>query len=391
MARLRFTFLVLACAVWAGGCTDKESEAAPVAGAAPATKAEGKAGKEGKGGGGRRAGGGPAQVVEVTNLVRRDLHETLPVVGSLAANETATIRPEMAGLIRSIDFDEGQRVKKGDLLVKIDDSELKAQQAQTQARFELAKLNLERAENLRQTQSNTQADFDRARSEYAAAEAELGLLKVRLARTEVRAPFDGVTGSRTLSVGDYVNATTTITSISDLSRLKIEFQVPERYVSKVRQGTPFVVKSTMFESAKPVAGEVYFVSAVSDRATRSTAVKGYLTNPPAALKAGMFVMIEIELEVRKGALTAPEGGILVDQRGPQLVVVREQNGEKVAAFVPVNLGLRSRGVVEVSPVKGELSEKDVVVGAGVGSLQLMPGLKLEPKPLRTEFKVVEND
>ena len=89
---------------------------------------------------------------------RRDLVEDLRVVGSIAPNETAAIRPEMSGLIRSIHFQEGQRVKKGDLLAKIDDAELQAQLAQTRSRHELAKLNLERAENLRQTQSNTQAD-----------------------------------------------------------------------------------------------------------------------------------------------------------------------------------------------------------------------------------------
>jgi RND family efflux transporter MFP subunit len=114
--------------------------------------------------------------------MRRDLSESLRVVGSLAPNETATIRPEMSGLIRSIHFEEGRQVKKGDLLVKIDDSELKAQLAQTQSRHELAKLNLERAENLRSTQSNTQADADRARSEFAATQAELESFFEHLAR-----------------------------------------------------------------------------------------------------------------------------------------------------------------------------------------------------------------
>lgn len=321
--------------------------------------------------------------------MRRDLAETLNVVGSLAANETATIRPEMAGLIRSINFDEGKPVRKGDLLVKIDDSELVAQQAQGQARHDLAQLNLTRAETLRQTQSNTQADVDRARSEFAATQADLALLRVRLERTEVRAPFDGITAGRTISVGDNVSPSAVITTITDLSRLKVEFQVPERYVAKVRPGTRFILKSTTFESAQPVQGEVYFVNAVSDRSTRSSEVKGYLTSPPPALKAGMFATIELVLDVRKGALTAPEGAILVDQRGPQLVTVNDRNGEKIAAFVRVNLGLRSRGLVEVSGVSGELSEKHLIVAAGVGSLALFPGTRLEPRPLRAEFRIAD--
>ena len=116
------------------------------------------------------------QPVEVVNVVRRDLAEMLNVVGSLAANESATIRPEISGLVRAIGFDEGQRVKRGQLLAKIEDAELRALVAQSEARFELAKLNLQRAENLHLTQANTQADMDRSHSEYATAQADLDLL-----------------------------------------------------------------------------------------------------------------------------------------------------------------------------------------------------------------------
>lgn len=391
MARIPVCFTIVLL-LFAAGCAKQEETRPAAAGKAEAGSrgGDGARGGGGRGGGSRggaRGGGGPAQPVEVTNLMRRDLSESLNVVGSLAANETATIRPEMSGLIRSIDFEEGKPVKKGALLVKIDDSELLAQRAQSQARHDLAQLNLARAENLRETQSNTQADVDRARSEFAAAQADLALLRIRLERTEVRAPFDGITAGRTLSVGDNVSPASVITTITDLSRLKVEFQVPERYVTKVRPGTKFAVKSTTFESAKPVQGEVYFVNAVSDRNTRSSEVKGYLTDPVPSLKAGMFATIELVLEVRKGALTAPEGAIMVDQRGPQLVMVTDQNGEKLAAFVPVNLGLRSRGLVEVSGVKGELTEQHVIVAAGVGSLALFPGTRLEPRPLRAEFRI----
>lgn len=351
----------------------------------PATGAEGRGGAA-RGG---KAGGGAPQAVEVAPVVRRDLAESLRVVGSLAANETASIRPEMAGLIREVHFQEGQRVRKGDLLVKIEDAELRAQLAQSQSRFELARLNLARADSLRETQSNTQADADRARSEHAAAQADLELLKVRLARTEVRAPFDGVVEARTLSPGDYVNTQTVLTTVNDLSRLKVDFQVPERYLAKVRRGTRFTVRSTNVEADTAVAGEVYFVNSVIERKSRSSEVKGLLAEVPATLKAGMFVAIEMVLEVHANALTVPEGAILIDQRGPQVVTVVEQGGENVAAVVPVRLGLRSRGLVEVRPLKGGLDERTQVVAAGVGSLALFPGARLEPRPLRTEFQVGE--
>ncbi|MGH7955621.1 MAG: efflux RND transporter periplasmic adaptor subunit, partial [Opitutaceae bacterium] len=197
------------------------------------------------------------------------------------------------GLIRSIHFEEGRRVKKDDLILKIDDSELLAQLAQSMSHHQLARLNLTRAENLRQTQSNTAADVDRARSEFAAPEADIELFKVRLARTEVKAPFDGVIEARTLSPGDYLNAQSIITTINDLSRLKVEFQVPERYIGKIRQGTKFTVKSTTAGEEAAVDGEVlegrnafdaaYEASSVRFRPILMTSISTVLGAVPIAL------------------------------------------------------------------------------------------------------------
>jgi membrane fusion protein, multidrug efflux system len=393
IARLHLFSVLLSAALLAGGCTETEAPPAAAGTEGKKTVATGEkkgGGGEKKGGGGRRGGrggGGQAQVVEVTKIARRDLVQNLSVTGSLAANETATIRPEISGLIRSIHFDEGQRVKKNALLVKLDDRELQAQLAQSESRFSLAKLNLERAENLRQTQSNTQADVDRARTEFAGAQADLDLLKVRLARTEVRAPFDGVAEARTLSPGDYVSSQSIITTINDLSRIKVEFQVPEGVVAKVRPGTPFRVKPTTSDNSTAAEGQVYFVNSVIDRATRSSEVKGYLDNPGPQVKAGMFAEVEITLEVRKGALAVPEGAILVEERGPELVTVVERDGGFVAAYLPVKLGLRTRGLVEVQPLKGAIDENVQIVAAGVGSLALFPGARLDPRPLRAEFEL----
>ncbi len=328
-----------------------------------------------------------AQPVEVVAVVRRDLVETLSLVGSLAPNESAQIRAEIAGQVRAIRFDEGQRVEQGQVLLKIDDAELQAQLAQTEARFKLAELNLARAENLWQTRSSTAAEYDRAQSEFATARAELALLRVRLEKTEIKAPFAGVAGARAISPGDYVDLSRPITTIADLSRLKVEFQVPERFLGKLRVGTPFTVKSKDRVTDVAVQGEVYFVDAVIDRDTRSTVVKGYLAKPPPALQAGMFANIELVLDVRKGVLTVPEGAVHVSPEGTRLILVRDRNGAKVAEFLPVELGLRTRGLVEVKPRQGELAEGQMVVASGVGGLVIYPGARLDPRPLRAEFQV----
>lgn len=328
------------------------------------------------------------QPVEVAPVVKRDLAEMLSLVGSLAPNETAQIRAEISGQVRAVLFEEGQHVQKGQVLLRIDDAELRAQLAQAEARFRLAELNLKRSEDLTQARSMSQAEADRVKSDYFAAEAEVQLLRVRLAKMEIRAPFDGVVGARTVSPGDYVTAATVITTLDDLSRLKIEFQVPERYVAQIGPGSVFKVRARTPAGEMQTQGEVYFVSSVIDRSTRSSQVKGYLRGEAAQLKPGMFANIDLVLQVRSGVLTVPEGAILATPAGPQVVAVREQGPDKVAQFVPVQLGLRETGLVEVSPLKaGELVEQTQVVASGVGALVLYPGAKLEPRPLRPEFRL----
>jgi len=364
MAFLRVTSALLLVAL-AGACSPKKEP-----GKAPAAQAQ-------------------KQPVEVTPVTRRDLAETLTVVGSLAPNESAALRPEISGKVKELTFDEGQRVTKGQVLLKIDDAELLAQFAQSEARFKLAELNLARNQGLLESKTVSQADFDRVNTEFSGSTAELSLLRVRLERTQIKAAFDGIVGARSISPGDYVTPASVIAQIDDLSRLKITFQVPERFLGKVRQGTPFALKAKTLDGSAQVQGEVYFVSSVIDRATRSSEVKGLLTNPPEQLKPGMFATVELVLDVRKAALTVPEGAILTSTRGAQIIAVKDAGADKIAEFVPVELGLRAKGYVEIKSSQTPLAENQPVVAAGVGALILYPGAKLDPKPLRAEFKPAE--
>ncbi|HYC72237.1 MAG TPA: efflux RND transporter periplasmic adaptor subunit [Opitutaceae bacterium] len=350
------------------GCARKENAAAPT----------------------RAAGAGQKQPVEVVNVTRRDLVESLSLVGSLAPNETAQIRAEISGQVRSVRFNEGEHVTRGQVLLQLDDSEIRAQLAQAEARFRLAELNLKRSEDLTQARSMSQAEADRVRSEHASVEAELQLLRVRLDKLEIKAPFDGIAGARTVSPGDYVTAATIITTIDDLSRLKVDFQIPERFAERVKPGSKFTLRAQTPAGEVRSEGEVYFISSIIDRATRASQVKGYLGADRPGLKPGMFANIDIILQVRRGALTVPEGSILTTPNGTQVIAVRGKEGDNVAEFVPVKLGLREKGLVEVTPLKdGALQEEHPVVASGVGALILYPGIKVEPRPLRQEFRIGE--
>ena len=330
----------------------------------------------------------PRQPVEVIAIARRDLVETLSLVGSLAPNETAQIRAEISGVVRAVRFEEGERVTKGQVLLQIDDAELRAQLGQAEAGYRLAELNFKRSEDLTSARSMSQAEADRMRSEFSSAEAALQLLRVRVAKMEIKAPFEGIVGARTISHGDYVTAATAITTLDDLSRLKVDFQVPERSAERVKPGSVFTIRAQTPAGDVRTAGEVYFTSAVIDRATRSSQVKGYLAAGTPGLKPGMFANIDIVLQVHRGVLAVPEGSILTTQAGPQVIIVKDQGADKVADFISVRLGLREKGLVEIAALtEGALDETKSVVASGVGALVLYPGIKLELRPLRREFRI----
>jgi membrane fusion protein (multidrug efflux system) len=335
--------------------------------------------------GATKGGAASAQVtpVEVMPVERRDLVESLNLVGSFAANESAQVRAEIAGVVREIAFEEGQLVKKGQRLVKIDDSEIKAQAEEAESAYQLAVLNQQRSDSLAKTSSVTQADRDRSVSEARGAQARLNLQLSRLEKTEIRAPFDGVVGTRTISPGDYVTSQSIITTVDDLSRLKIEFEVPERFAEKVHVGTTFDVR---VNSQAAVPGEVYFASSAISRETRSSTAKGYLTKPPPALKPGMFANVELVLEVHKNVLVAPESAILMTPSGAQIVLVRDKGADHIASIVRVELGIRSKGLVEVIPVGEKLRDHEIVVASGTGAILLYQDQKLDPRPLRKELQ-----
>ena len=329
-----------------------------------------------------------AQPVEVMKITRRDLVQTLSLVGTVMPNESAQIQSEIAGVVQRIDFTEGQQVRSGEVLLKIEDSELVAQEAQAEVAYELARITLERVRDLSKSRNASQADLDRSTAEFNSARVELALVRSRLAKTEVKAPFNGVVGARSISPGDYVNTQTGITTVDDLSPLKVAFEVPERYLHKVRAGTAFALRSDGSGSAADAAttGKVYFVSSAVNRDTRSSLVKGVLDNAPDALRPGMFANIELVLDVRKQTLTVPEASILNSTQGPQIVLARPNGDDYTAAFIAVELGLRSEGLVEVRA--SENLENQSVVTAGVGALALYPDSPLSPRPAVQAYSAI---
>ena len=332
------------------------------------------------------------QPVEVMEITVMKLQESVGLVGSIAANESAELRPEIPGTIIAISFEEGSVLRKGDTLVKLDTRELEAQLAETRASFQLAGQNLQRNQLLLEDDAVSKLEVDAAIAEHARLKAAIDLLEVRLAKSTITAPFDGITGGRALSVGDFVTSQSVITTLDDLSRLKVEMQVPERYLPHLKPGGTFTLRAATSGPGEDVAGEVYFVSPRIDESTRSTLVKGYVNDPPIYLKPGMFANITLVLRTVDDAMVVPETAILSSPRGTVLVMPREKDGVTIAEFVPVRTGIRTPGFVQVTPVGPPVKPGDKIVSAGVGGLILFPGMKLKPvAPVVTPAKPEETD
>lgn len=329
------------------------------------------------------AGGAPnpmdqVQPVEVMPVTVMTLRETVGLVGSIAANESAELRPEIPGTVVSIDFEEGAPAKQGDLLARLDTRELEAQLAEARASFVLAEQNLERNKSLLADDAVSKLEVDAAVAEHAKIKAAIDLLEVKLAKSSITAPFDGVTGARSVSIGDFVTSQSVITTVDDLSRLKVEMQVPERYLPNLRPGGTFTLRAATSEAGEDVTGEVYFVSPRIDENTRSTLVKGYVSKPPPFLKPGMFANITLVLRTIEEALVVPETAILSTPRGTVLIMPKEKDRVIIAEFVPVKTGLRVPGFVQISPIGPPVKAGDSIVSSGVGGLILFPGVKLKP-------------
>lgn len=323
-------------------------------------------------------GGGP-QSVETMEVETRTLQEIVNLVGTIAANESASLRPEIPGTIVEIPFQEGSTVDQGAVLVRLDTRELEAQLAETRASFELAERTLERVRTLAADNAVSRLELDTATAEHGRLRSAIDLLEVRIDKSTLTAPFDGFVGARVNSVGDYLTPESTVTTVDDLSRLKVEMEVPERYLPLLQPGATFRISTATANSDGEVTGEVYFVAPRIDATTRSTEVKGYVLDPPPFLKPGMFANITLILRTVEDALIVPETAILSTARGTVVVVPEtDDDGETVAAFVPVKTGIREPGIVQVTPVGPPLRAGQHVVSSGVGGIILFPGAKIKP-------------
>lgn len=318
-----------------------------------------------------RSSGGAGQKdvrLPVTAMVVRPgpLTNAIRATGTILATEEVELRSEIAGKIDRIIFREGSRVKKGDLLVKINGDELHAQMQKLESQVKLAEEKERRRRLLFDKQNISPEDYEIALNELNSIKSELAYNRARFEKTDLRAPFNGVIGLRYVSEGSYVSSTTRIASLQDLERVKIDFAVPERYAQVVQVGQS--VRFTRAGSDEVYSGQIFAIEPKIDPQSRTLQVRAMAANPGGRLLPGGFAEVTLELQRFEDALLVPSQALIPELGGQKVFLVKEG----MAVAVPVAIGVRTDTRVQI--LKG-VQAGDTVITTGI--LQLAPGLPVQ--------------
>ncbi|MCL1973301.1 MAG: efflux RND transporter periplasmic adaptor subunit, partial [Bacteroidetes bacterium] len=214
-----------------------------------------------------------------------DISDGNSAVGILLANETVDLACQTSGKVVLINFEEGQRVERGDLLVKIDDLDLQAQLTRAEHQFSLAAEKLERQRILFEKDAVSREAFDQAQTDYNLIEADIELLKVRIDRTEIKAPFSGIIGFRSISLGAYLQAGAKVATLTDISTLKLEFSVSEKNVFQRLEGSTAIFSVT--GSEREYSAKVYAIDPVLEEKTKTVGLRALYDNREGLLRPNM--------------------------------------------------------------------------------------------------------
>jgi membrane fusion protein, multidrug efflux system len=363
MKRVHTIVAVIGLAGLAGAAWwwQNKPRAANDAGAVAASGAPAASGAASAAGGG--GAGGPV-AVEVGKVQRLRIEEDAQAVGTLTSRQSVMLRPEISGRIAQLGFGDGKRVRRGQLLVQLDNTLQLAQLRQSEAQSAIANTNLLRNRELVGQNFVSQSVVDQSAAALEVAMAQVALSKAQLERMKILAPFDGVAGIGKVSVGDYVKDGADIVNLEDTSQVWVDFRLPERYLAQLKPGQAVEVTMDAMPG-RTFNGRIDALDSQLDANGRSLLIRARLANPDGVLRSGMFARTRTLLAVRDNAMVVPEEA-LVPQGGKQfLIKVLDGPQGKVTQRIEARIGGRVAGKVEV--LEG-VSEGDVVVTAGQNRL-----------------------
>jgi membrane fusion protein (multidrug efflux system) len=308
--------------------------------------------------------------VKTAPVIQDTVIAEITALGTLRSDEAIIVRPEIAGRVQTIHFQEGQLVNKNDPLFTLDPAEYKAQLDGGAAQSRLEQLNFERTQTLYSRQLTSRQNLDEAQARLDAARAYQAKDQVRLDKTVIRAPFSGVVGLRQVSPGAYVSPGEDLTTLGSIGTVKLDFQVPEIYLSKIKVGQSLTIGVDAYPG-RTFPGTVYAINSGIDEETRTIRLRARAPTPDNLLRSGMFARVALILEKRDKALLAPEQAIV--PQGQKAFVFRVVDNK--AVLTPVTLGQRRPGQVEIT---AGLNPKDQVVTDG--QIKLRDGMAVQVLP-----------
>ena len=326
------------------------------------------------------AAGMPLQVVLTAPVTPKPFADEVQALGTAQAYESIVVASKVADTIRSIRFESGQRVAKGQVLVELASVEQQADLAEARAQLEADRSDLERIQDLAARGFATRANLDLAEAAARRSEARVDALSARIADRTIRAPFAGVLGLRNASVGQFLQPGEAIVTLDDVSRIKLDFEAPETQLALVQPGVALVAETGAYPG-RTFSGEINQIDSRIDPATRSIRARAVLPNKDGALKPGMLLTVRVQANPRRG-LAVPETALV--ERGDGAFVYRVVPGgaEEPAKveLARIELGRRGGGFIEVA---SGLNQGDQVVAEGVNRVR--PGQAVEPKPLAADL------
>lgn len=316
---------------------------------------------------GANARGSSVLSVYTHTATPRLLEERVTATGVVLADEGIELTAETSGRIVALNINEGARVAKGDLLVKINDAELQAELGRARHVAALARVQADRQKQLLSSQGASQEAYDLALGELQVREAEIALIEARIQNTEIRAPFDGTVGLRHVSMGGYLTPATRVATLQKTDALKIDFSVPERHMDRLKTGGDVSIRVAGLADA--FTGSIYAIEPRIDETTRTIRLRARATNPDGRVIPGAFATVEVPLREIPDAILIPAGAIIPGLNEKSVFVL--EDGKAQPRKIEAGLRLSSE-ILVLSGIKAG----DVVITSG--QLQLRPGMAVTP-------------
>ena len=298
---------------------------------------------------------GPVGVL-LTTIAERPFAQDMEAIGNARANEAVDVTAKVSNRITAIRFREGERVKAGDVLVEFDSEQARANLAEAQAALDESLSQFNRSRELFATKALSEAQLDQIKATLSANEARVAGARSQLNDTIIRAPFAGTVGLRQVSAGSFVSPGTVITTLDDISVIKLDFSVPEVFLSSLRDGMEITARTSAYPSEQ-FKGKVSSIDSRLDPVSRAVTVRARIGNEDRRLKPGMFMTVQLR-RAEASALLIPEQAVVPE--GDRQFVFLVRDGK--ALRTQVTLGRRRPGEVEV--VEG-LNSGDVIISEGI--------------------------